>query len=268
MNQPHCPPGFRLAGRSSRELRWRVTDPRITIGRGTYGAPEFILYSAEDRVRIGNYCSIAKASKILAGGEHNYRSTTSFPFHWYDGEDPDAVGDDPTKIRYRDAVYKGPVTIGSDVWIGYGALILSGVTIGHGAVIGAGTVVGSDVPPYSIAIGNPWKLLKPRFAHDVIEGLLKIRWWDWNPPRIREFRHLLLGDPRCFLDAVGRIPSDELKTFYEVDPIYDIAESEKEPIRYLARFKSITRQLIPPVFLSSLRGLRRVVTNVVQSKTS
>lgn len=48
-----------------------------------------------------------------------------------------------------------PVVIGNDVWIGRKVIILPGVTIGDGAVIGAGAVVAKDIPPYTIAVGNP-----------------------------------------------------------------------------------------------------------------
>src|SRR5262249_8495323 len=48
-----------------------------------------------------------------------------------------------------------PVEIGDDVWIGYGAIVLSGVTVGRGAVVAAGAVVTKDVEPYAIVAGNP-----------------------------------------------------------------------------------------------------------------
>lgn len=54
-----------------------------------------------------------------------------------------------------------PVTIGDDVWIGGRVTILPGVTIGAGAVIGAGSVVTADIPPLTLAVGNPCRPMRP-----------------------------------------------------------------------------------------------------------
>jgi acetyltransferase-like isoleucine patch superfamily enzyme len=48
-----------------------------------------------------------------------------------------------------------PVVIEDDVWVAHGAIIEPGVTIGEGSVVSAGSVVTADVPPHSLAIGNP-----------------------------------------------------------------------------------------------------------------
>jgi len=56
----------------------------------------------------------------------------------------------------------GHVTIGPDCWIGMGVSILPGVTIGASSIIGAGSVVAKDIPEYSIAVGNPAKVLRDR----------------------------------------------------------------------------------------------------------
>jgi len=53
-----------------------------------------------------------------------------------------------------------PIRIGSGVWIGGGAIVLPGVTIGDGCVIGAGSVVTRDLPPFSLAVGNPARVVR------------------------------------------------------------------------------------------------------------
>jgi maltose O-acetyltransferase len=60
-----------------------------------------------------------------------------------------------------------PVTIGSDVWVGGGAIICPGVTIGDRAVIGAGSVVTRDIPPDVFAAGNPARVIRPIGAEQV-----------------------------------------------------------------------------------------------------
>jgi len=68
------------------------------------------------------------------------------------------------------------IVVEDDVWIGHGAIILSGVTIGRGAVVAAGAVVTKDVPRYSIVAGNPARVVKNRFTEQQIrehESLLK-----------------------------------------------------------------------------------------------
>lgn len=72
----------------------------------------------------------------------------------------------------RDGVeYAGPVTIGDDCWIGGNTSIMAGVTIGKGCTIGAGSVVTKDVPPFSVAVGSPARVIKTVEAvPDLAEG--------------------------------------------------------------------------------------------------
>lgn len=56
--------------------------------------------------------------------------------------------------------FRLPVTIGNDVWVGGGAILLPGITVGHGAVIGAGSVVTKDIPPMVVVAGNPAKVVR------------------------------------------------------------------------------------------------------------
>ena len=54
--------------------------------------------------------------------------------------------------------------IGSDVWIGHGAVILGGVRVGDGAIVAAGAVVTGDVPPMTVVGGNPARVIRRRFS--------------------------------------------------------------------------------------------------------
>ncbi len=68
----------------------------------------------------------------------------------------------PLDVKTRNSFieYALPITIGKNCWIGGSAIILPGVTIGDNCVIGAGSVVTKDIPPNSIAVGNPARVIK------------------------------------------------------------------------------------------------------------
>jgi lipopolysaccharide transport system ATP-binding protein len=68
---------------------------------------------------------------------------------------------------------------------------MSGVKIGDGAIVAAGALVTKDVEPYSMVGGNLAKHLKYRFDDEDIQGLLRIKWWDWNEDKIKEETMLL-----------------------------------------------------------------------------
>lgn len=70
--------------------------------------------------------------------------------------------------------------IGNDVWIGNDVVLKGGVKIGDGAVVAANSVVTKDIPPYAIVAGIPAKIIRYRFASDIVEELLKIKWWNYN----------------------------------------------------------------------------------------
>ena len=63
-------------------------------------------------------------------------------------------------------------------------------------------MVAQDVPPYSIAVGNPARVIRGRFEEQIIERFLTIRWWDWPDEVIARYLPLLLNeDVEAFLDA-------------------------------------------------------------------
>ena len=97
-------------------------------------------------VTIGNFTMLAPKVGIV-GGDHRY----------------DIVGV-PSYFSGRGVTKQ--TTIGFDVWIGYGVIILAGVTIGDGAIVAAGSVVTSDVEECAIIGGVPARKIKNRFASD------------------------------------------------------------------------------------------------------
>lgn len=70
------------------------------------------------------------------------------------------------ELREKGYQYNAPVHIGSNCWIGAGALIMPGVTIGDNTVIGAGSVVTKDIPANVVAVGNPCKVMREIGDHD------------------------------------------------------------------------------------------------------
>ena len=89
---------------------------------------------------------------------------------------------------------KGQVVIGNNVWLGDNVTILAGSRVDDGAVIGAGSVVTSSIPAFSIAVGNPARVVRMRFNEQVIQDLLDIAWWDWSEETIKKNSHFFNTD--------------------------------------------------------------------------
>lgn len=118
-----------------------------------------------DYAEIGNFCSIGPNCHIGPGFhamEYVSQSQRLYATR-------NILGVKPTFEPY-----KRKAIIGHDVWIGSSVIIMQGVKIGNGAIVGAGSVVTHDVPPYSIFVGNPARLLKYRFSQERIDYLEKM----------------------------------------------------------------------------------------------
>jgi acetyltransferase-like isoleucine patch superfamily enzyme len=131
--------------------------------------------------------------EIFLGGNHRTDWVSTYPFPvFHEWPEARAIKGHPGT--------KGDVTIGHDVWLGAGAVILSGVTIGNGAVVGCRSVVTRDVPDYAIVAGNPAVTIRMRFDPDNINRLVESAWWDWEPSKVRRNLGLLLStDVEAFL---------------------------------------------------------------------
>lgn len=122
------------------------------------------------KISIGSHChfgaynNITCCDKIIIGEgalTGKWVTITDNNHGSYATNDEDCVYEWKNKAPVSRRIHgKGPVIIGKNVWIGDKATILSGVTIGDGAVIAANSVVTKNIPAYSIACGNPAKILK------------------------------------------------------------------------------------------------------------
>jgi len=163
---------------------------KYKIGRYTYGNPRIEdCWNHPVILEIGSFCSIAGGVTIWLGGNHHTEWVSTSNLNDYFNYDTNRH----TRPRFYQTGAKGNVIIGNDVWIGLDATILSGVAIGDGAVVGAKAVVASNIPSYSIAVGNPARVIKKRFTDEEIQKLLNIRWWNWDDEKIKENIPLILN---------------------------------------------------------------------------
>jgi acetyltransferase-like isoleucine patch superfamily enzyme len=151
-----------------------LVNHNVTIGNYTYVNSFTMIGSGE----IGNYCSLGYYCSI---GMHqhplHFLSTSPMTYH--------SSGVLGVQSDWND--FFAPPKIGHDVWIGNAAQIMQGVCVGSGAVIGAGAIVTEDIPPYSIAVGVPARVLRKRFDDETIQYLLNWNWWDLEPEELKKF---------------------------------------------------------------------------------
>lgn len=173
-------------------------EPPVAVGRAVIrpgvqmGAHSYINSGKiESGVYIGRYCSIGH-EVTLGVGHHdmNLLSTSS----WFNSSAKPTVKKINKEILVR---------IMNDVWIGDKVIVMNGVTIGNGAVIGAGAIVTKDVAPYSVVAGVPAKHLKYRFTPDIIERLLRLRWWELDDALLKGHTLDNIYDSLEFLESVA-----------------------------------------------------------------
>jgi len=167
---------YRLVKAGKRKRKWHKLHPmsdtvpmndfdfsRVEVGNGTYGELNIVDFGGTNRLVIQNYVSIAQHVSFILSADHYTNHISTYPFK--------------VKTLYiadSESFGKGDILVDDDVWVGYGAIIMSGVHIGQGAVIAAGAVVTKDVPPYAIVGGTPAQIIKYRFQPEMIRELLKI----------------------------------------------------------------------------------------------
>lgn len=107
-----------------------------------------------DRTVIQPFVHIGAAESVVIGQGVLMASFVYITDHDHDWSDPD----DPIVSNRRLIV--APITVGDYVWIGERVMILKGVNIGERSVIGAGSIVTRDIPPYSLAVGAPARVVR------------------------------------------------------------------------------------------------------------
>ncbi len=163
--------------KDSRMGAWTMVGQRCEVFQSdlldyAYLVKDVEVFNAE----VGKFANVASHVRInptnhpmwRASLHHfTYRSVSHFM-----GED-----DDEEIMNWRKQ-YR--VTIGPDVWIGHGAILMPGVSVGTGAIIGSGSVVTKNVPDYAIVAGNPARMIRRRVTEEVEAALKRIAWWDWE----------------------------------------------------------------------------------------
>ncbi|MGH1395271.1 MAG: acyltransferase [Trichormus sp.] len=119
-----------------------LQDTCIDIDIETFIGPG-VAIMGPGNIKIGKRCLIAGNTGIYANN-HNFADLT-------------------LAIKDQDVSRQG-IVIEDDCWLGHGVTVLDGVTIGKGSVIGAGAVVSKDIPPFSVAVGVPARVIKSRLA--------------------------------------------------------------------------------------------------------
>ena len=112
---------------------------RVSIGAGTF-LNQGVMVAALERVDIGEHCMFANGC-FITDADHRV-------------DDPD------TPITWQGFTSRGPTRIGDNVWCGANVVVTSGVTVGERAVIGANSVVTQDIPPRSVAVGAPARVIR------------------------------------------------------------------------------------------------------------
>ena len=136
--------------RSYKRLRIETYNSHL----GAVFAPRLVI---GDNVSLNYDCHIACINNVTVGSNVLIASRVFITDHAHGT----SAGEELVRPPGERLLYsKGPVIIEDNVWIGANSVVTAGVTIGKHAIIGAGSVITKDIPPYSVAVGNPARVIK------------------------------------------------------------------------------------------------------------
>jgi len=145
---------------------------RTTLGTNNYFG---------GKVTIGKYCQIGRDVAFHPTNHPISHLTTYINSQLFEGD-------------LRQFKTESRITLGNDVWVGHGVIVLAGVTVGNGAILAAGAVVTKDVRPYGIVAGNPAKEVRRRFSDQIVAELENLKWWDMDEKDLVKIKPLFLSD--------------------------------------------------------------------------
>lgn len=151
---------------------------KIRIGAHSIIRGELLLFAHGGDISIGDWCYIGEGVRIWSSGSvrigdrvlisHNVNIFDSLT-HPLDARQRHAQFKEISKFGHPRSIdlSERPVTLNNDVWIGANVCVLRGVTIGEGAIVGAGSVVTHDIPPFTIAAGNPACVIRKLASSEI-----------------------------------------------------------------------------------------------------
>ena len=178
----------------------------VPVGRQTYFGDGVVGACKNGYIKsIGQFTSINGTAEIHVNHQLNMTFVSDDIQNFFNEESMAIFHEKMRKDPKHPYAYsKEPMTIGSDVYIGAHAFInASTVTsIGDGAIIGSGAVVLENVPPFAVVVGVPARIKRYRFSKEMIEALLRVKWWDWSIEEINENADALIS-PELFMKKYG-----------------------------------------------------------------
>jgi len=133
----------------------------IEIGSDTWLFYHCMINTSGGWIKIGNNCTVNSFAILYGHGGLDIGNGVRISAHVVIVPMNHIYKNPEIPIWMQGETRKG-IKIEDDVWIGAGAKVLDGVKIGKGSVIGAGAVVTKDIPPYSVAVGIPARVIKKR----------------------------------------------------------------------------------------------------------
>lgn len=128
-------------------------------------------------ITIGKYCQLGSDVAFHASNHPMSYMTTYVNKSLFDG-------------ALKQLKEDKKITLGNDVWVGHGVIILGNVNVGNGAILAAGSVITKDVEPYTIVAGVPAKTVRKRFSALIVQEIEDLKWWDKSEKELEELKPL------------------------------------------------------------------------------